>query len=220
MAARLVCVVALTTGRQGDSAGGVSPGSAPLSFTTLIRIVLSMNFSDVLTVLNEASAFELFRLRAAISVALDEPARVRAIQARLTLGQSIEYFDARANTLRCGTIRELRRKTVLIIDRDDGKRWLIDYPSINLNGADVQIRQPAPRGLNRHEIAVGDVVGYLDRNGLERSGRVTRRNDKTVSMVVGDQQWRVDYSLLHRVMEADIVEVGGMAEIECMAAVN
>lgn len=172
-----------------------------------------MNFSDVLKVLNEASAFELFRMRAAISVALEEPARVQAIQARLRPGQSVEYFDARANAQRFGTILELRRKTVLIIDRDDGKRWLIDYPSINLVGADVQIRQPAQRGLNRNEIAVGEIVGYLDRHGQERSGRVTRLNAKTVSLIVGDQQWRVAYCFLHRVMEADIVEAVGKAEI-------
>jgi hypothetical protein len=165
-----------------------------------------MNFSDVLTVLNEASAFDLFRMRAAIGVALDEPARLQAIQARLQPGQEVAYFDARANAQRFGTIVELRRKTALIVDRDDGKRWLIDYPSINLGGADVHIRQPAPRGLNRNEVAVGEILGYLDRNGQQRSGRVTRLNDKTASLAVGDQHWRVAYCLLHRVMEADIVE--------------
>jgi hypothetical protein len=172
-----------------------------------------MNFSDVLKAMNEASAFELFRLRAAISVALDEPARVQAIQARLQPGQAVEYFDARANAQRFGTILELRRKTVLIIDRDDGKRWLIDYPSINLGGTDVQIRQSGQSGLKRNEIAVGDILGYLDRNGRERSGTVTRLNDKTASLTVGDQQWRVAYCFLHRVMEADLVETSGKAEI-------
>jgi hypothetical protein len=165
-----------------------------------------MNFSDVLAALNEASAFELFRMRAAIGVALDEPARLQAIQASLRPGQPIEYFDARANAQRFGTILELRRKTALIVDRDDGKRWLIDYPSINLDGADVHIRQPAQRGLNRNEIAVGETVGYLDRNGQQRSGRVIRLNDKTASLAVGDQQWRVAYCFLHRVMEADIID--------------
>lgn len=177
-----------------------------------------MNFSDVLNVLNEASAFELFRMRAAITIALDAPARIQAIQARLQLEQSVEYFDARANAQRFGTILELRRKTVLIIDRDDGKRWLIDYPSINLGGADVQIRQPAQRGLNRNEIAVGEIVGYVDRQGQERSGRVTRLNDKTVSLAVGDQHWRVAYCFLHRVMEGDIVEAASKAEIEYATA--
>jgi hypothetical protein len=107
----------------------------------------------------------------------------------------------------------LRRKTVLIIDRDDGKRWLIDYPSINLGGTDVQIRQSAQRGLKRNEIAVGDILGYLDRHGQERSGTVTRLNDKTASLTVGDQQWRVAYCFLHRVMEADLVETSSKTEI-------
>lgn len=172
-----------------------------------------MNFSDVLKVLNEASAFELFRMRAAISVVLDEPARLQAIQASLQVGQLIEYFDARANAQRFGTILELRRKTALIIDRDDSKRWLIEYPSINLGGTDVHIRQPAQRGLNRNEIAVGEIVGYLDRGGRERSGKVLRLNDKTASLAVGDHQWRVAYCFLHRVMEADIVEAASKAEI-------
>ena len=116
-----------------------------------------MNFSDVLKAMNEASAFELFRLRAAINVVLDEPARMQAIQNRLQPGQAIEYFDAQANAKRHGTIVELRRKRALIIDRDDGKRWLTDYASINLDGADVQIQQTTQRGLGRNEIAVGEI---------------------------------------------------------------
>ena len=174
---------------------------------TLIRPEgMTMNFSDVLKALNEASAFELFRIRAAINVVLDEPARLKAVQNQLQLGQSVEYFDARANARRHGKILELRRKVALIIDHDDGKRWLIDYPSINLDGADVQIRQAGKRGLGRNEIAVGEIVGYLDRDGVQRSGRVVRLNEKTASLIVGDQQWRVGYGLLHRVVEAEIVE--------------
>lgn len=176
-----------------------------------------MNFSDVLNALNQASAFELFRMRAAIGVALNEPARLQAIQASLQIGQSIEYFDAQANTERYGTVLELRRKTAVIRDRDDGRRWLIDYPSINLDGAAVRIRQPAPRGLHRQEVAVGDIVGYLDRQGSERSGRITRLNDKTVSLSVGDEQWRVAYSLLHHVMEGDITEAATMVSIGAAA---
>lgn len=165
-----------------------------------------MNFSEVMKALNEASAFDLFRLRAAINVVLNEPSRLQAIQTRLHLGQSVEYFDARANAKRYGKILELRRKVALIIDRDDGKRWLIDYASINLDGADVQIRQTMQRGFGRNEITVGEIVGYIDRNGQQRSGRVIRLNDKTASLAVGDQQWRVAYCFLHRVVEAEIVE--------------
>ncbi len=70
----------------------------------------------------------------------------------------------------------------------DGKRWLTDYASINLDGADVQIQQATQRGLGRNEIGVGEIVGCLDRNGRQRSGKVLRLNDKTVTLAVGDQQ--------------------------------
>ena len=85
-----------------------------------------MNFSDVLKALNQASAFELYRMRAAIDRVLDEPRWLLSIQSRLRVGQSVEYFDPQANTLRHGQILEMRRKqAVVLLDRDDGRRWLI-----------------------------------------------------------------------------------------------
>lgn len=39
-----------------------------------------MNFTDVLKALNQASAFELYRMRAAIDRVLDEPRWMAAIQ--------------------------------------------------------------------------------------------------------------------------------------------
>src|SRR5574337_439197 len=86
-----------------------------------------MNFSDVLKALNQASAFELYGMRAAIDRVLDEPRWLLAIQSRLRIGESIEYFDSQANTLRRGKILELRRKQAVILDQDDGRRWLIPY---------------------------------------------------------------------------------------------
>lgn len=165
-----------------------------------------MNFSDVLKALNSASAFELYRMRAAIDRVLDEPRWVRAVQSRLQLGQPIEYFDTQSNTLRRGQVLELRRKQAVILDKDDGKRWLISYVAINLDGADVQIREQPQQGLGRNEVAVGDVVGFLDRNQQQRSGRITRLNDKTVTLQCDQQQWRVAYSLLHRVVESHVIE--------------
>ncbi len=164
-----------------------------------------MNFSDVLKALNQASAFELYRMRAAIDTVLDEPRWLQAIRARLQLGQPIEYFDSQANTLRHGKLLELRRKQAVILDQADGKRWLIAYVAINIDGADVQIREQARQGLGRNELGVGDIVGFLDRNQQQRSGRIIRLNDKTVTMISGHQQWRVAYAFLHRVLDADMV---------------
>lgn len=165
-----------------------------------------MNFSEVMKALNNASSFELFRIRAAVCVALDEPARLEAIRRQLQLGQMIEYFDPRANAPCYAKVLELRRKVVLALNRDDGRRWLIDYASINLAGADVRIQQTKPRGLGRNEISVGEMLGFISRDGVQCSGRVVRLNDKTATLQTGNQQWRVGYVFLHRIMEGDILE--------------
>ena len=78
----------------------------------------------------------------------------------------------------------------------------ISYMAINLDGADVEIREHANQGLGRNEVAIGDFVGFVDRNGQQRSGRITRLNDKTVTLICEQLKWRVDYSLLHRVVDA------------------
>ena len=64
-----------------------------------------MNFTDVLKALSSASAFELYRMRAAIDRVLDEPRWMLAVQSRLRVGQSVEYFDPQTNALRHGQVK-------------------------------------------------------------------------------------------------------------------
>jgi hypothetical protein len=165
-----------------------------------------MNYSDTLSSLNKASAFDLFRLRAAIDRVLDQPGWMDAVRARLQIGQTIDYFDSQENRLHQGRILELRRKQVGIIDLATQKRWLISYASINLDGADVEIREQPRKGLGRNEVAIGDVVGFIDQNQQQRSGQIIRLNDKTVTLLCDQQHWRVSYGLLHRVVDANAVE--------------
>jgi hypothetical protein len=174
-----------------------------------------MNYSDILQSLNQASAFDLYRLRAAIDRVLDEPRWLQAIGSRLHVGLQVQYFDARANRLRAGVVLEVRRKQAVIRDDGDGKDWLIEFPSINLDCADVRIREQVRHGLGRNELAVGDVVGFLDREQQQRTGRILRLNDKTVTLQCGAQQWRVGYSHLHHVLDA---EVAGADVVELPAA--
>ena len=165
-----------------------------------------MDFSAIFKALNTASAFQLFRLRAAIDRVLNEPRFVQAVLSRLQVGQKVEYFEVRDNALHQATILEIRRKQVVVLDHGDGKRWRIEAAAINLDGDDVQIREQTKQGLSRNEVAVGDMVGFLDRNHQQRSGKVVRLNDKSVTVLCGNVQWRVAYSLLHRVLETDVLE--------------
>jgi hypothetical protein len=160
-----------------------------------------MNFSQILAALNQASAFELFRLQSAIHRKLDDPVWVDSVKKRLRVGQEISYFSSQDNSMRRACVMELRRKMVHISDLDDGRLWMIDYACINIDGIDVQVREQKTKGLGRNEVSVGDTVGFIDRKGCERSGKVIRLNDKTVSLLVDDQQWRVAYVLLHPVVD-------------------
>jgi len=165
-----------------------------------------MDFSALLAALNQASGFELYRLRAAIDRVLDDPKWIVAIQSQLRIGQKVEYFDARINGLCAGQVLEFRKKEILVRHLDSGRLWLIAYTAINLDGADVRIRDNPVRGLSRQEVAVGDVVGFLDHEQRQRSGQIVRLNDKTVTLDADGQKWRVAYALLHRVVDATAAE--------------
>ena len=177
-----------------------------------------MDFSATLAALNNASAFDLFRLRAAIDRVMDQPGWVDAVRARLQVGQAIQYFDPQTNRLHQGKILELRRKQAVVLDVGTQKRWLISYAAINLDGADVEIRERPKQGLGRNEVAISDVVGFVDREQQQRSGKIVRLNDKTVTLNCGNQQWRVAYGLLHRVVESSAIE-GEVLELDLLGGV-
>jgi len=161
-----------------------------------------MEFAALLQAMNQASGFELYRLRAAIDRVLADPKWIIAIRSQLRIGQEIEYFDARANKLRPAQVREFRTKEVLVREIDTGEHWLIAYTTINLDGVDVSIRDNPQQGLSRHEVAIGDTVGFLDHEHRQRSGQIVRLNDKTVTLNADGQKWRVGYGLLHRVLNS------------------
>ena len=68
-------------------------------------------------------------------------------------------------------------------------RWTLSYAAINLDDADVQIREQKPQGLGRDQ--------------QQRTGKIIRLNDKTVTLQCDQTQWRVAYSFLHRVVDVD-----------------
>lgn len=162
-----------------------------------------MNYAALLEALQQASGFELFRLRAAIDRALSAPERIDAIRRCVKRGQRIEYFDARDNRTYRGQVLEMRNTTLVVLDLDRPVRILIDYAAINLDGADAAIRSQSAKGLDRQEVAVGDIVGFQDRDGNQRHGKVLQLNSKTVTLDCNGHSWRVSYTLLHRMIEAE-----------------
>ena len=163
-----------------------------------------MNYTQILAALQKASAFDLYRLRWAITTELERPRWVMSIQAKLRPGQEISYFDPATNRLVKALLLEFRRKNAAVKDIETGKSWLIPYAAINLDGADVEIREQPHEGLSRQSLSIGDLVGFLDSDNQQQCGRIIRLNDKTVTLDTGDRRWRVPYMFLHRIVDIDM----------------
>ena len=159
-----------------------------------------MDYGAILSALSKASAFDLYRLRCAIDRQLADPAWVMAVRLRMNVGMRIAFFDSRDNVMREGVIIEFRRKHI-VVEVAPRQHWLVDYAAINLDGADADIRERPQQGLGRHEVHVGDVVGFQDRYGRSHRGEISKLNDKTVTIMEGHTRWRVGYNLLHRLIE-------------------
>ena len=63
---------------------------------------------------------------------------------------------------------------------------------------------PKHGGLTKNEIQIGDVVGFVDRSGVEQSGEVERLNQKTATVESRQGGWQVPYSMLHKVIDQEI----------------
>lgn len=163
-----------------------------------------MSYDEILAAFKNASGFDLYRLHVMLNRMLEDPKWIAAVGAHLHVGRRVLYYDTGANQQYEATVLELRRKDVVVRHDTDKRRWIIPYTCINLQGADVKIRETGVSGLSRHEVSVGDLVGFMDNDHRQRQrqGRVIRLNDKTVSINSDGQKWRVPYEYLHRVIEA------------------
>ncbi|MGB5833411.1 MAG: hypothetical protein WBG92_15645 [Thiohalocapsa sp.] len=163
-----------------------------------------MNYSAILESLNQASLFELYRLNAAISNQLDDPARIRAVKQALRLGQLVRWFNSDENRLVEALLLKTNRTRAVVQNVVDGKRWTIPFYLINLDGQDVEIAAQKHRVLDRNSLKVGDRVAFKDRQGQEQFGEVAKLNPKSATVLVGTMRWRVAYSLLAPVIDGDL----------------
>lgn len=58
-----------------------------------------MDYTQLLHELQQASLFDLFRLKVGINTMLDQPERITWIKQRLQPGMEITYFEERENRL-------------------------------------------------------------------------------------------------------------------------
>ena len=115
---------------------------------------MSVNFSEVVKMLETASTFDLYRLNVAIQRMLDDPIRILAIKRTLHIGQEVEYFDFRQNAPVKARLLECNKTRVLVQNLADGKKWTLPYYWLNIEQADTTINTSTGVGLQRHEIGL------------------------------------------------------------------
>ncbi len=162
----------------------------------------------VLEICEGLSPYQLYRLERKISLMLEDPERIDRIKSRLSPGDEIEYFLAEENRNVAGVFLKHNRTYASICRSDDGEKWRIPYCWINVDESEFHVRS-ADNKLTRDDISVGEFVGFTDRQNQELFGKVIRINQKTVSIDCEDgRSWRVAYSFLFRVLDANSNERG------------
>lgn len=162
-----------------------------------------MDFAEIIAQLENASLFDLYRLQSAISRELENPERIQKLRRLIKVGDTIRYFVSEENRLIEAKVLEIKRTRVSVQNIQDLKHWTIPFYMINIDDMPVDInRRNVAAGMDRHEIRVGDMVGFTDRDNNNRRGKVIRLNPKTVTLhVEPNQQWRVSYSILHPIID-------------------
>lgn len=165
-----------------------------------------MDYKKLFAEIKKASLFDLYRISAVINNEIDNPGRIKEIKKRLKPGITISYYEPRWNRLIDAVIIELRRTRLLVKNREDQKKWLIEYASVNLEGVGIDITfSSAPEGLDRNQLRVGDIVGFYHKDE-EMYGEVIKLNPQKAKVVTpGPVTWSVPYPMLFRVIEGNTV---------------
>ena len=163
-----------------------------------------MDYSRIIEELKQASLFDLYRLRVAISHQLENPQRIQEIKCQLKPGQTITYFDGAENKLIEAKVVKLKRTRLLVENKHDKQRWDIPFYLVNLDSVDTDITLSSTMGLDKSQLKVGDRVGFRDGQNNDVYGEVIRLNRKTATILTDDHtNWRVGYGLLYLVIEGE-----------------
>ena len=165
-----------------------------------------MNYTHLLSEINQATSFDLYRLRVAINKELENPERIVTIKRKVHVGMELTYFCSTANTTLHAKILECHAKKVTVLDIATQIIYTMPYYMLNLENAHTAIHEQTTT-LTANHLAIGDCVGFISKDGRNIVGTITRLNQKTASLITPMGQWRVGYSLLRRVHEAEIDRV-------------
>ena len=151
-----------------------------------------MNYELIVSELQKASAFDLYRLQSAIGHLLNDPARLNSIKHQLRPGMEITYFEPQENRLIPAQVLEIRRTRVAIQELETRKRWTVPLYMINIEDTNTDIA-PKSNQVDRLSLKIGDQVGFTARDGDEQFGIVTKLNPKRAKIQTGPLcDWNAD----------------------------
>ena len=161
-----------------------------------------MDYELIVSALQKASAFDLYRLQSAIGHLLDDPLRLNAIKRQLRTGMEITYFEPQENRLIPAQVLEIRRTRVAIQELPTGKRWTVPLYMINIEGTDTDIK-PKKNHIDRLSLKIGDQVGFTGKDGSELFGAVIKLNPKRAKIQTRQGIWAVPYSMLFTIIDGE-----------------
>jgi hypothetical protein len=174
-----------------------------------------MNYTEILNVLKTASLFDLYRLNVSIQNEMEDPERIHQLRKTIKIGDQVSYFDSNKNALIDAIILEKNTKRVQVKNIHDQKIWNIPYYFLNIRNTQIEI-QPNKEKLSKNNLRVHECVGF-DKDGEQIIGMVIRLNHKTVTIATQNNKiWRVSYSFLFKVIDANIIKDFNTINIETL----
>jgi hypothetical protein len=172
-----------------------------------------MDFTAILTLLKEASPYDLYRLRVALKNQMDDPEKIKAIRQHFSVNSDISYFNSIKNSLCRGMVLRKNLKKVVVMDREDTQVWTVSYYAINLTGKESDIQGDRHEKLTKNNLRVNDRIGF-DHEGKHYFGIVNKLNHKTASVLTSEhKRFRVGYGLLFKVIEGEMQDSSSKSEI-------
>ena len=161
-----------------------------------------MNYQELMALLDQASAFDLYRISQVLNDMIDDPKRIIEVRSKLRQGMRVEFFDTRLRKAVPVTIEAIKQTRATARD-DQNRRWDVPFCAINVRDIDpnAPITPPVESGPSKSDFCVGETVAFVDRSGLEQSGVILRLNRKTATVQGHGISWRVGYDLMHKVFD-------------------
>ncbi|WP_108652004.1 hypothetical protein [Dongshaea marina] len=165
---------------------------------------MSQELESLLHKLSDATSFELYRLKALIDAELADPVRIEALHRVLQVGQRLHYYDSQQRLQIPCELIEIRNKYLRVKElAGAGREVTIPGYMLNLDGQSVEPSFVVKQPLGRHQLSVGERVGFHDKKGQPHYGVIERLNHKTVTLKTDQGRWRVAYSYLFSVVDGE-----------------